>query len=247
MYAVTLALGMIFLFTWASPDTARAEAFFDLRFGATVTHDTDATLKIGPAAGIPEISASGPLELKASPTLGFGGGYWLGSVPWLGFAVDLSLFTPNEDASGDNLKLIVFPISGLLMLRFPLLKSTTYPRGRLQPYAGVGPGAFVTNAKIKLKKSGAPKNFADTTVAAGLDVRAGINFHVLSADSDPFKDGQVGAMAVFLEYRFTHFDPPEFKEKIVGVPFKLELDQLNTHHIALGLRVHFMPPRHAYR
>jgi hypothetical protein len=166
-------------------------------------------------------------------SVGIRGGYWLDSVPWLGFAFDLSYFNPEEDVSLLPLKLDVFPISALLMLRYPLLKSAAYPRGRLQPYAGVGPSAFVTTAKLELRKDvGAPGNFSDTTVNPGLDVRGGVKFRFVGQDSP-------GGMAIFLEYRFTHFEPSDFKDDIGGVPLELEADELNTHHVAAGFGWYF--------
>jgi hypothetical protein len=114
-------------------DDARAEGFADFRVGGAITHNTDGSATVGGVA-----SPSGPIDFKSGVSFGIRGGYWLDSVPWLGFAFDLSVFDPDEDVKLVPLKLDVFPISGLLMLRYPLLKSDAYPRGRLQPYAGVG-------------------------------------------------------------------------------------------------------------
>jgi opacity protein-like surface antigen len=124
-------------------------------------------------------------------------------------------------------KLDVFPIAGLLMLRYPLLKSAAYPRGRLQPYAGVGPGAFVTTAKLDLTSLGAPDDFSDTTVNLGLDARAGVNLYF------------VKSWAVFWEYRFTHFEPSDFKDTIGVETIEFGSDQWNTHHVVGGVGWHF--------
>lgn len=228
---VTLAVA----FSCLAGAAAQAEGFFDIRGGATFTQNTDGTAKIGPAGGIPQMVSTGKIEFEdARGTFGARGGYWLDSVPWLGFAFDLSYFDPDEDVNFVPVKLDVFPISALLMLRYPLLKSDAYPRGRLQPYAGVGPGAFVTHAKLKLKDVGAPENFSDTTVNLGLDVRGGVNFHFAIPNANPLE-----TLAIFLEYRFLHFKPSAYKEDILGVPFELEADQLDTHHIVFGLGFYF--------
>jgi len=208
-------------------DDARAEGFADFRIGGAVTPNVDGSVTIGGVA-----SASGTIDFKSTVSVGIRGGYWLDSVPWLGFAFDLSYFDPDEDVSLLPVELDIFPISALLMLRYPLLKSATYPRGRLQPYAGVGPGAFVTTAKLKLKEVGAPENFSDTTVNLGVDVRGGVNFH-FTGQNWP------GSLAIFLEYRFTYFEPSDFKDDIVGIPIELELDQLVTHHIVAGVGWYF--------
>jgi opacity protein-like surface antigen len=208
-------------------DDARAEGFVGFRVGGAFTPDTDGSATIGG-----EASPSGSIEFKPGVSVGIRGGYWLDSVPWLGFALDLSYFNPEEDVSLSPLELDVFPISALLMLRYPLLKSAAYPRGRLQPYAGVGPGAFVTKAKLKLREVGAPGDFSDTTVNAGVDVRGGAQFRFTGQDSP-------GGLAIFLEYRFTYFEPSDFKDDIGGVPIELELDELGTHHIAAGVSWYF--------
>ncbi len=208
-------------------DGARAEGFADFRIGGAITQDTDGSATAG---GVP--SPNVPIELKSGVSLGIRGGYWLDSVPWLGFAFDLSYFDPDEDVSVLPVKLDVFPVSGLLMLRYPLLKSAAYPRGRLQPYAGVGPSLVVTTAKIKFKKAGAPDNFSDTRVNLGLDVRGGANFHFTGPDWP-------GSLAIFLEYRFTYFEPSDFKDDVGGVPIELDTNQLDTHHIVTGVGWYF--------
>ena len=145
---------------------ARAEGFADLHFGSAVTPNTDGTAKIGP------VDARGTVKFDAGGSIGIRGGYWLESAPWLGFALDVSYFDSDQDDS-EPLKLDVFPISALLMLRYPLMKSSDFPRGRLQPYAGVGPGAFVTRAKADLTPLGLPSDFQDNRIDVGVDARAG--------------------------------------------------------------------------
>jgi opacity protein-like surface antigen len=207
-------------------DGARAEGFVDIRVGGAVTQDTDGTAKIGPAGGPPQLVSSTTVKFEAGVSVGVRGGYWLNSVPWLGLAFDLSYFDPDEDAS-EPVKFGVFPISGLLMLRYPLLKDSDYPRGRLQPYAGVGPGAFVTTARLDGNPAGTEVSI-DTTVAAGLDVRGGVNFLFTGWESP-------GSLAIILEYRFTHFEPSDFKGNLGDLRIDLESDQWNTHHIVAGL------------
>jgi opacity protein-like surface antigen len=90
----------------------------------------------------------------------------------------------------------------------------------------------VTHAKLKLKDVGAPENFSDTTVNLGLDVRGGVNFH-FTGQNWP------GSLAIFLEYRFTQFEPSDFKDNVGGVPIKLEVNQMDTHHIVTGVGWYF--------
>lgn len=232
MQVAALTLSTILLLIWASPDAARAEGFVDFRIGGAVTQETDGTSKVGPAGVPPQVFASsGPVEFTAGVSVGIRGGYWLESVPYVGFAFDLSFFNPEEDAA-EPVKLQVYPISALLMLRYPLLKDSDYPRGRLQPYAGVGPGAFVSTAKFDIPDP-APENFSGSTVDLGLDVRGGVNFHF----TWPNFVGE--SLAIFLEYRFTHFKPSDYKDNIGGVPIELGADQLDSHHITAGVGWYF--------
>ena len=62
MRAAALALGTVFLLTWASPEATRAEGFIDLYIGGAVTQDTDITAKIGPAGGVPQFTSSGSVD-----------------------------------------------------------------------------------------------------------------------------------------------------------------------------------------
>ncbi len=213
---------------------ARAEGFVDLRLGGSATGNTDMTAKIGPTPGVPQVAASGEAGFEYGMSLGLGGGYWLNSVPWLGLALNLGYFKSNEDASTSPLKLNVHPISGLLMLRYPLRKSDTYPHGQLYPYLGVGPAGFVTSAEQDLTSAGIANTFNDTTVDVGIDAQLGLKAHFAAGHLPPGM-----SYAVFMEYRFTRFNPSTFEDVVDGVPIEIELDELNTHHVFVGLGFHF--------
>jgi hypothetical protein len=234
MHATALALGVVLLATVTFPDGAHGEGFVDFRIGGAVTQDTDGSSTVGPVGDPPQVfTGSGPLEFKAGVSLGIRGGYWLESVPYLGFALDLSFFNTEEDVSQFPLKLQVYPISGLLMLRYPLLTGSAYPRGRLQPYVGVGPGAFIATAKLDVPDP-VPENFTSSKTTVGLDVRGGVGFHF----TGPRLPGE--SIAIFVEYRFTYFQPPTFQDDVAGVlPIELDISQLDSHHITAGVGWYF--------
>ena len=211
---------------------ARAEGFVDVRLGGSATQDTDNTVKVGPVGGAPQNTLSATTGFEYGVSLGIGGGYWLNSVPWLGFALNLSYFKSSEDAS-DGLNLRVYPISGLLMLRYPLFKSDTYPLGRLQPYFGIGPAAFVSRAKLELTSIGLVGEFNDTNTDVGLYAQLGLKYF-FDIPSLPGK-----SWGFFVEERFTRFDPSAFKDNIDIVPLEIDLDALNTWHTTAGLAFHF--------
>jgi len=211
---------------------ARAEGFVDLRLGGSATESTGNTVTVGPEPGVPPMAISTTTGFEYGVSLGLGGGYWLNSVPWLGFALNLSYFKSNENAH-DALKLDIYPISGLLMLRYPLYKSDTYPLGRLQPYFGIGPAAFVYRAKLDLSTVGSAGKFNDTSTEVGLYAQLGIKYFL----DFPALSGK--SWGIFIEERFTRFDPSAFKGDVNGVPLEIELDELNTWHTAAGLAFHF--------
>jgi hypothetical protein len=88
----------------------------------------------------------------------FGGkiGYWFDFFPLVGAELDIYAFRPDisspPQTSGTirlttsmNFDLSVTAVSLDLMGRYPLLKSPDFPRGRIQPYIGIGPGLFITS------------------------------------------------------------------------------------------------------
>ena len=211
---------------------ARAEGFVDLRLGGSITENAGNTVTAGPVGDTPQETSSATTGFEYGVSLGIGGGYWLNSVPWLGFALNLSYFKANENAS-EALKLDVHPISGLLMLRFPLLKSDTYPLGRLQPYFGIGPAAFVSKAELEPTSTGLAGEFNDTSTDVGLYAQLGLKYFIDIPDL-PGK-----SWGFFLEERFTRFDPSAFKDTVDVVPLEIDLDALNTWHTTVGLAFHF--------
>ena len=72
------------------------------------------------------------------------------------------------------------------------------------------------------------EDFEDTQVDVGVDARVGAKLFPV-----------VDYLAFFVEYRFTHFEPSDFDDKIGGVPVDLEYDQMRTHHVLFGMGFHF--------
>ena len=99
------------------------------------------------------------------------------------------------------------------MLRIPLLKSAEFPAGEWQPYAGVGPGFFMSELKPE-----ANGDKYDESVF-GLDARCGL------------KKFFVPNFGLFLEYRYTDFS-------LEVDPAVKEFD-MQTHHALFGISVNF--------
>lgn len=205
-------------------DGARAEAFGAVYVGGAVTGDAGSSIRGGPAAGplIPLVNGE-RTEFDLSVAPGGRAGYWLESLPWLGFALDVSYFQVDQtvDVGGKSVfDIRVTPFSGLLMLRYQLLKNSAFPHGGVNFYGAAGPGLF----RSKFSGLGA----SDTSLDVGADVHVGVEiFHV------------VQSWGFFAEYRFTRFTPSTFKGDNSGGVVQAEFNALNTNYFLFGTSFHF--------
>lgn len=192
----------LLVLTLSIPAASMAEAFSDLYLGAAITEDAAVTYRSndGPA--------SGELDFDHAFTIGYRIGYWFNRASWIGLCLDVSFFQHDLDASD----LTVIPISPLLMLRIPLLRSDRYPTGEWQPYIAVGPGFFYS----KFKRG----RHDDEEFEIGIDARAGIKKMFLH---------NFGA---FIEYRYTQFSSSYDTSILNDVDIK-------THHALAGISVNF--------
>jgi opacity protein-like surface antigen len=91
-----------------------------------------------------------------------------------------------------NFDLSVTAVSLNLMGRYPLLKSPDFPRGRIQPYIGLGPGLFIT--RIEDLEPDLNNNIGSKMLTfGGLQVIGGLKFFLLKN------------LSLFAEYKFSHF------------------------------------------
>src|SRR5262249_60630238 len=91
----------------------------------------------------------------------------------------------------DAADLSVWAVGIDAMFRSPLLKSTAFPIGQLQPYITVGPAVFVAHAEDS--HNFVPSNQDDRDTALGVKVGAGVAWDFTKL------------IAMFGEYRYTHF------------------------------------------
>jgi opacity protein-like surface antigen len=217
-------VGLAAMLMIAAP--ASAEMFLDLYGGASFPGKPDFTIQTNNGA-------SRETERGESDTVATGGarfGYWFGDLglPWLGVAGDVSYFEPEfTGPGGGNLakvKVRTVPMTPLVMLRLPLLQTPEYPTGKLQLYAGAGPGFFWTEQTARFL-NGVTERVSADTIEVGVDARAGIAWRFLPN------------WRVFTEYRFTYYSiSPE--ETINGQRTKVEAD-LDTHHFLVGIGFDF--------
>jgi opacity protein-like surface antigen len=210
---------LVFLhFLVVLPTPAKGEWFGDLYVGEASTEDGEIT-RFASGTTVTERQ-----DFGSSFIIGLRVGNWLENIPWLGFAIDYSIFRANIDHED----VFISPVSFLAMVRMQLIKGTAFPRGRLQPYLGIGPGLFYSEMNSfspapwgPLEKAGDP----DTSIDLGLDFRVGLAWSITHN------------LALFGEYRFSTVEP-EFEENVYGVSENMET-KLATHHWLAGISCRF--------
>lgn len=229
------ALAILALF---APRQSSAEWFGDLYGGAAFTQKHDVEIDSSVAKATAQ-----DVKFDTAGLIGGRAMYWFESFSFLGtepgagldishlFGPDVGHQTPTTRAcvgsvcvTGpaplDKVKVDVTVFGFDAMLRYPLLKSDKFPRGQLQPYLTLGPALFVAHAKVS------PSDESDTDTRVGVKVGVGLRWQFDKI------------IAVFGEYRFTHFDPTvHFNDAIVG---RTQLStNVNTHAILGGLSIRF--------
>jgi opacity protein-like surface antigen len=206
---------------------AHGEGFLDFAVGGSFTQNDDITFKAGGS------SVTAEAGFDDSFATGVRGGYWFDRLPWLGVGAMVSYFepdvNPDNDAGFDSERFAVIPLTALLMLRAPLLPSPAVPRGQLQLYLNVGPGAFITALDDDdYDYYGDDYDYDDRiSVDIGLDVHAGATWMFTS---------RFGA---FGEYRFTHYSADiDADSDDHGLDISLD-STLDTHHVMVGFAWHF--------
>src|SRR2546425_4747217 len=155
-----------------APTLASSEGFIDLYAGAAFTQGADVSVREFAPFFTPA-SVRRAVGFDTSTTFGGRVGGWIERVPWLGFALDVSSFR----AEGKDVNIDLIPVSPLLMLRWPVLTSTDFPKGRLQPYLGVGPSLFIV-PKFEADFRPAVARVSEWQIEAGPDVRAGLTWQL---------------------------------------------------------------------
>lgn len=216
-----LPLLMILSLCTINPMIATAETFCDVYFGTSLINADDSYIKLNGT------TLDAEDESEAYAVFGFRYGTWLDNIPCLGVGLDLSL---NGVVMGYDLKPFgrIWSGSMLAMLRLPLMKSTEFPHGQLQPYLAVGPGFFLTEIT---KIVGPPEVsdidwFADESLDLGLDVRAGLSWGLPETK-----------MRLFAEYRYTQFEA-DFERSITDGTLSFK-PTLQMHYLLLGLGINF--------
>jgi opacity protein-like surface antigen len=94
-----------------------------------------------------------------------------------------------------------------LLYRFGLLSDARFPHGRLQPYVGVGGGAFIARLSTRTSPFDENKDIADTDVQPGVQALAGMRYFLTRN------------LALFAEYKFVQTRTFSFTFKETGTIF----------------------------
>ncbi len=226
---------------------ASAEWFVDLFVGPAFTQNEDVVLtQTGFKARLKD------MDFATYALFGGRAGYWFESTPYLGLGVDVSHFRPdigNQTVTGCfsgafvgcffptqifHIDLSVTGISFDAMFRWPLMTSKEFPKGQLQPYLTLGPTIFVAQAKDSRAplSNFIPGSQSETDTSVGVKVGTGIawQFH--------------RNVALFGEYRFTHF-APKFDTRSLDVATSTSIvsspmtTDINTHSAVFGVSLRY--------
>jgi outer membrane protein with beta-barrel domain len=200
-----------------TPGAAFGEWLADLYLGGAWTQRHDVSLR-----GSADVK-----DVGFNTSSAFGGriGYYFDSLKILGVALDVSHFRPDTVPGGlHRVDLYMSPISIDLMLRWPGLATTEIPRGRLQPYLTVGPSVALAEAKDTTNFN--PPNQYDTNFPVGVKAGVGLAWQLYSH------------VALFSEFRYTHFSPEFTFKNQPPETTKLKTD-INTGYFIAGFSLRF--------
>jgi Outer membrane protein beta-barrel domain len=229
---VIVALGLSLV--WLTVGNVHAEPYVAAYGGISLASDKDFSLDfLVLQTGDLFTSQTSPTELDNSAIFGGKIGYWLDVFPFVGLELDLYTFRPDFHVSDGpfDFDVSIVTIGFNFLGRYPLLKSPDFPRGRIQPYIGIGPGLFITT--IDDQQPDPTLNIGSQTLSiGGLQALAGAKFFI-------FKN-----LSLFAEWKFTHHTSAisGLGVDVPGNVFNFAFtgtQEFNVNHFYGGLAYHF--------
>lgn len=163
-----------------------AKIFFDVYFGNSKTDSDNASASYGEysffGGGFSE-QETREVSYREASVLGLRLGKWIDDEN-LGVAVDISYFK----ADGSNVEVKAYPLSLLMMFRWPLMKNNEYPNGRIYPYVGLGVAFVLADISVDFRPN-VRKEISGGAYGFGMDYRLGLAWKI------------VEDIAIFGEYR----------------------------------------------
>ena len=205
----------------AFPSPVAGEPYLAGYLGAAITQDKDLDIDLG-------LSALGPIadgkikDVSFDNALLYGGkvGYFFEGFLGGGLGIELDgyHFSPEIGQQRVTFKGTVFGVptttqatlhgdlelTGIgvnVLYRVPVLQDTTFPRGRLQPYVGVGIAAAIARLELQTFVLDGRPTTQDTSVRPAVHALGGVRFFLTPR------------IALFTEYKFVHTGEFEFDFK----------------------------------
>jgi hypothetical protein len=233
----------------ASASAARAEPFFDLYTGKSISRDSDVHVNqpsLGNDFTVHDVAFTDK-SFSDPPWYGLRAGYFFDTQPWLGIGLEYFHFKMIGDTADSK------PITGTRgggpiatatrvdsivqqfqithgvnylvidgFLRYPLLKDPErFPQGRVHLYGGIGLGPVIAHAENRVE--GVRNDEGYEVAGAGFQFFVGVRALVWKY------------VGLFAEYKFTHANLN------VGVARgDADVDE-NTHHLVGGITVRLPP------
>jgi len=223
---------------------ASAEWYVGGYVGVAIPDEEDVDVGLS-AVGIPIADGTfKDVDLETSAVFGGKVGYFFESVPYFGLELEGYNFQPDADAqtvdfSGTvlgvpapgpvpitDIDIDVIGIGLNAVYRLQLGETDAMPRGRFQPYFGLGLGIFIADLETTIFGLKAD----DTDTALGFQGLVGFKYFLIEH------------LALFAEYKFIQTDDFEFEDSttVLGVPVKGSLEtDLTAHLIYGGIAWHF--------
>jgi opacity protein-like surface antigen len=160
--------------------------------------------------------------------------HWFSKFPYLGLAIDGSVFRADSNIDEDNKKdsdLLIVPISALAMGRIPILKDSDNPDGKFQLYGGAGPAMLYSKADIKdffvvfMPKDLITEDSKDNSIDFGFASQFGLSWMV---DRN---------LAIQLNFHYTHVDP-KYSNRILEDNHEHEVE-VETYQSLIGISYRF--------
>lgn len=121
-----------------------------------------------------------------------------------------------------------------LLYRLPLWTDANFPRGRFQPYAGVGLAVLMSELSTQTTPLDVNEDISDRDVQPAVQVLAGVRQFITPH------------LAVFFEYRFLHSAPFDFTFRVPGTIGGAPVTEtardragLTTHQLTGGIGFHW--------
>ena len=204
---------------------AAAETYIMGYMGAAFTQDTELQTEVE-VNGTPFVNGDAHgLEFDTAPVFGAKIGHFIDRSLLGGqFGAEFDIYHFRPDVSeqqvrftgllagvpGDTVTRIpaadtaVTALTVNLLYRFALATDATYPRGRIQPYVGVGAGAFIGRLETTTTPFDVNRDISDTDVQPGIQALAGLRWFLTQN------------LALFAEYKFLQTETFSFTFKETG-------------------------------